>query len=53
MSISPDDDTDSTEESDGQYDSEHDSDVDMCMEDDWDAPHAVDFSGRGGYGKGR
>jgi len=45
VSISSDDDTDSTEKSDGEYDSEHDSDVDMCMEDDVDAPDGVDFDG--------
>jgi len=47
MSISSDDDTDSTEESDGEYDSEPDSDVDMCMEDDVDAPYGVYFDGDG------
>jgi len=42
VSISSDDDTDSTE-SDGDYDSE--LDVDMCMEDDVDAPDGVDIDG--------
>jgi len=44
MSISSDDDTDSTE-TDGEYYSEHDSDVDMRMEDDVDAPDGVDSDG--------
>ena len=43
MSISSDDDTVSTKESDGEYDSEHYSDVDMRMEDDVDAPDGFDF----------
>jgi hypothetical protein len=38
--ISLDDDTDSTE-SDGEYDSELDPDVDMHMEDDVDTPNSV------------
>jgi len=38
MSISSDVDTNSTQESDSAYDSEHDSDVDMGMQDDVDAP---------------
>jgi hypothetical protein len=42
MAISSDDDTDSTEP-DGEYDSEHDSNVDMRGEDDVDAPDSVDF----------
>jgi len=42
VSISSDDDTDSTE-SNGDYDSE--LDVDMCMEDDVDAPDGVDIDG--------
>jgi len=42
MSISSDDDTDSAE-LDGEYDSE--LDVDMCMEDDVDAPDGVDIHG--------
>jgi len=41
MSMSSDDDTDSTE-SDGKYHSELDPDVDMRMEDDVDAPDGVD-----------
>jgi len=45
VSISSDDDTDSTAESDGKYDSEPDSDVDMCMEDDVDAPCGIDLDG--------
>ena len=45
--MSSDDDTDSTEESDGKYYSEHNSDVAMSMEDDVDAPNDVD-SGRDG-----
>ena len=44
MSISSDDDTDSTE-LDGEYDSELDPDVDMRMEDDVDAPDGVDLGG--------
>jgi len=43
MSVSPDDDPDSTEESDGEYDSELDCDVDIRMEDDVDAPDGVDL----------
>ena len=43
MSISADDDTDSTGKWGGEYDSEQDSDVDMCMEDDVDAPEGVDL----------
>jgi len=42
MSISSEDDTDSTE-SDGEYDSA--LDVDICMEDDVDAPDGVDIDG--------
>jgi len=42
--ISSDDDTDCAE-SDGEYDSERDSDVDMRMEDDVDAPDGVDLHG--------
>jgi len=45
VSISSDDDTDSTEESDGKYDSVHDSDVDMCMENDVDALDGVELDG--------
>jgi hypothetical protein len=44
VSISSDDDTDSTE-SDGEYDSELDPDVVMCIEDDVDAPDGVDLDG--------
>ena len=43
MSNSSDDDTDFTEKLDGEYDSQHDSDRDMCMEDDVDAPWGVDL----------
>jgi hypothetical protein len=42
VSISSDDDTDSTE-LDGEYDSELDPDVDMRIEDDVDAPDGVDL----------
>ena len=44
MSIASDDDTDSTK-SDGEYDSECDSDVEMRMEDDVDAPDGIDSDG--------
>jgi hypothetical protein len=44
VSISSDDDTDCTE-SDGEYDSELDPDLDMRMEDDVDAPDGVDLDG--------
>jgi hypothetical protein len=44
VSISSDDDTDSTE-SDSEYDSELDPDVDMRMEDDVDSPDGVDLDG--------
>jgi len=44
MSISPDDDTDSAE-SHGEYNSEQDSDVDMSMKDEVDAPDGVDLDG--------
>jgi hypothetical protein len=44
ISMSSDDDTDSTE-SDGEYDSKPDSDVDMWMEDDVHAPDAIDLDG--------
>ena len=44
MSISSDDDTDSTE-SDGEYDSALDPDVDMRMGDDVDTPDGVDLDG--------
>jgi len=42
VSITSDDDTDSTKELDGECDSEHAPDVDMRMEDDVDAPESVD-----------
>jgi len=42
VSICSDDDTDSTE-SDGEYYLEHDTDVDMRMEDKVDAPDGVDL----------
>jgi len=45
VSMSSDDDTDSTEQSDSKYDSEHDSDVDMRMENDVDAPDGVELDG--------
>jgi len=45
MSIFSDDDTDSTEDLVGKYESEHDPDVDMCMEDDVDALDGVDSDG--------
>jgi len=45
MSISSDDDTNSTEKSDNQYHSKHDSEVDMHMEDDVDTPDGVDLDG--------
>jgi hypothetical protein len=45
MSISSNDDTDSTEKSDGKYDSELNPDVDMRMEDDLDAADGVDLHG--------
>jgi len=41
--ICSDDDTDSTEESDGKYDSGHDCDVDMHMENDMDGPDGIDL----------
>jgi hypothetical protein len=44
VSISSDDDPDSTE-SDGEYDSELDPDVDMRMEDDVNALDGVDLDG--------
>jgi hypothetical protein len=43
VTIASDNDTDSTEELDGDYDSEHDSNVDMRMEDDVDALDSVDL----------
>jgi hypothetical protein len=45
VSISSDDDTDSTEESDSEFDSERDPDVDMCMQDDVAAPDGRDSDG--------
>ena len=45
MSISADDATDSIKELGGEYDSEHDCDVDMRKEDDVDAPDSVDWDG--------
>jgi len=44
VSISSDDDTDSTE-SDGEFDSEHDPDGDMPMNDDIDAPDGINLGG--------
>jgi len=41
MSICSDDDTHPTK-LDGEYNSEHDPDVDMCMEDDMDALDGID-----------
>ena len=43
MSISSADDTNSTKESDGEYDSVHDPHIDMRMENDVDAPDVVDL----------
>jgi len=43
--MSSDDDTDSTEESDGEYDSGHYSDVFVCMEDVVDALDGIDLDG--------
>jgi len=43
VTISSGDDTDSTEESDGKYDSEHDSHVNMLVEDEVDAPYGTDL----------
>jgi len=45
VSISSYIDTDSTQKSDGEYDSELDPDVDLHMEDDVDALHGVDLDG--------
>jgi len=45
VSISSDDDSHTTEESDGKYESEHDSDVDMCMVDDVDTLCGIDLDG--------
>jgi len=44
-SIPSHEDTDSINVLDGQYDSEHDSDVDIHMEDDVDAPYHIDLDG--------
>jgi hypothetical protein len=44
MSVSSEDDTDSTEP-DGEYDSKLDPDVDMCLQDDVYAPDGVDLDG--------
>jgi len=44
VSISSDNDTDSAQKSDGEYDSEHDPDVDMHMEDEVDALDEVDLA---------
>jgi hypothetical protein len=43
--MSSNDNTDCINEPDGDYDSEHDSDRDMYMEDDMDAPYGVDLHG--------
>jgi len=45
MSISSADDTDSAEESDGEYHSEHDCNLDMRMEDDVDALCGIELDG--------
>jgi len=45
VGISSDDDTASTKKSHGKCDSEHDSDVEMRMEDDVDTPGSVDLNG--------
>jgi hypothetical protein len=45
VSIFSTDDYDFTEESDSKDDSEQDSAVDMCMQDDVDAPDSIDFDG--------
>ena len=42
LSISSFDDSNSTKESDGKYDSGHDSNVDMHLEDDVEALYGVD-----------
>ena len=44
MSISPDNDTDPTKESDSKFNAEPDSDVNKRMEDDLDAMDGVDFA---------
>ena len=43
--MSSDDNTDFTDKSDGDYDSEHDSEVDMCMEDYVDTAYGIDLDG--------
>jgi len=43
LSSASDDDTDTAEESSTKYDSKHDVEVDMCMEDDVDTPDGVDL----------
>ena len=45
MTIASDDDTDSTKESVGKYDTALDSDVVMRMEDDVDAPDGIGLDG--------
>jgi hypothetical protein len=45
MSVSSDDDTDSTEKSDSEFDSDLDPDVDMHMEDNVDAPDGIQLEG--------
>jgi hypothetical protein len=42
VALSSSDDTNSTEQSDGEYHSEHDSDVNMRMPDDVDTPDGAD-----------
>jgi len=44
IKISADDNTNSTKESDGEYDSEHDSDVDMPMGDDVDTQYSINLN---------
>jgi hypothetical protein len=46
VSLCSDDDTDSTEP-DGKYDSEHNTNVDMCMDEDVDALDGIDLDGDG------
>jgi hypothetical protein len=43
VSISSNDETNTTEDTDFQYDSAHDYDVDVGMEDDAEAPHGVNL----------
>ena len=45
VSVFSDDYSNHTEESDGKYDSKHDSDVDIHMSDNVDAPDCIDFDG--------